>query len=197
MSGRWVHSHVIETSPDICFEYILFVQKYPDIFRVNLSVQDKLFHELTKFVAPMPLHIMTFIFSCLEQLNGWPCHSVRVTHSVTQDFTSWHTKSDRRDLWSSTHLIRVTRRHYLRQFWQFRFFDNSNILTIFEKLNIWTISDIFGNVWKIWFWRFGNPNERQRRNGITGAPFLYVSRQLPTFIKLTIQDWDRLCLMLT
>ena len=70
MSGRWVHSHAIETSPDICFEYILFVQKYPDIFRVNLSVQDKLFHELTKFVAPMPLHIMTFIFSCLEQLNG-------------------------------------------------------------------------------------------------------------------------------
>ena len=46
-----------------------------------------------------------FIFSCLEQLNRWPCHSL--THSLTEDFTNWHTKSDPRDLWALRHLIRV------------------------------------------------------------------------------------------
>ena len=55
------------------------------------------------------------LFSCPEQLNRWPCHSL--THSLTQSqyFYFWHTKNDPRDLWPLRHLIRVMRGHELTE----------------------------------------------------------------------------------
>ena len=51
------------------------------------------------------------IFSCPEQLNRWPCHSLTDSLTHSQYFYFWHTKSDPRDLWPLRHLIRVMRRH--------------------------------------------------------------------------------------
>ena len=55
--------------------------------------------------------LFSYVFSCPEQLNRWPCHSL--THS--QYFYFWHTKNDPRDLWPLRHLIRVMRRHELTE----------------------------------------------------------------------------------
>ena len=51
------------------------------------------------------------LFSCPEQLNRWPCHSL--TQSLTKDFTNWHTKNNLIDFRHFRHLIRVMRGHDL------------------------------------------------------------------------------------
>ena len=63
---------------------------------------------LTTYCYSQPVGQLV-IFSCPEQLNRWPCHSL--TNSGY--FTNWHTKSDPRDLWLLRHLIRVMRKHDL------------------------------------------------------------------------------------
>ena len=58
------------------------------------------------------------VFSCPQQLNRWPCHSL--SHSLSQSLLLLTLQSDPRDLWPLRHLIRVMRKH-----------DLTNILTIF------------------------------------------------------------------
>ena len=56
------------------------------------------------------------LFSCPEQLNRWPCHSL--TDSLSQSLTHFyfcHTKSNPRALLPLRHLIRVMRRHDLTE----------------------------------------------------------------------------------
>ena len=53
------------------------------------------------------------VFSCPEQLNRWPCHSLTNSLTNSQDFTNWHTKSNLIDFRHFRHLIRVMRRHDL------------------------------------------------------------------------------------
>ena len=60
-------------------------------------------------------HIYIYIysfFSCPEQLNRWPCHSV--CHSLTV-LLLLTLQSDPRDLWPLRHLFRVKRRHALTE----------------------------------------------------------------------------------
>ena len=49
------------------------------------------------------------LFSCPEQLNRWPCHSL--THWVTHWLLLLTLQSDPRDLRPLRHLIRVMKRH--------------------------------------------------------------------------------------
>ena len=88
------------------------------------------------------------LFSCPQQLNRWPCHSL--THWLTQDFTTWHSKSDPGGLWPLRHLIRVMKKHDLTNIFTFvDNFDNFTMLTIFDSLiffyNFW---QCFDNSWQ-------------------------------------------------
>ena len=56
------------------------------------------------------LRLSISLFSCPEQLNRWPCHSL--THSV-RDLLKTQQQNDPRDLWSLRNLIRVIRTHDL------------------------------------------------------------------------------------
>ena len=49
------------------------------------------------------LQFQCIFFSCPQQLNRWPCHSL--SHSLTKDFTNWHYRvtletCDLWDIWS-------------------------------------------------------------------------------------------------
>ena len=54
--------------------------------------------------SPLPIcKVFIALFSCPEQLNRWPCHSL--THWLTEDFTTWQKKAtletcDLWDIWS-------------------------------------------------------------------------------------------------
>ena len=74
-------------------------------WQLNSSVsQEK--RKANKWINKHFVKILFLIFSCPEQLNRWPCHSL--THSLTNSryFTDWHTKSNPRSLWPLRHLIR-------------------------------------------------------------------------------------------
>ena len=83
-----------------------------------------LLHCLVLGRVPKKWKSMVFfgIFSCPQQLNRWPCHTL--PQSLTH-FYFWHYRAT---LWPLRHLIRVIRRHDLTNilrltiFWQF--FDN-------------------------------------------------------------------------
>ena len=94
--------------------------------------------------------VQSYIFSCPEQLNRWPCHSL--THSLTQSVTDWgyfyfwDTKSDPRDLWPLIHLIRVMRDHDLTTKIQWQWQRQSQRLVTFETLiTILTVENL--NSW--------------------------------------------------
>ena len=60
--------------------------------------------------------VFSFLFSCPEQLNRWPCHWL--THSVTQSLRVLlllTLQTDPRDLRPLRHLIRVMKRHDLTE----------------------------------------------------------------------------------
>ena len=79
------------------------------------------------FHVPIEKITLDLFFSCPEQLNRWPCHSL--THSVT-NFYFCHTKSNPRDLLPLRHLIRVMRRHDLSE----KDLPNSEILKDSQKI---------------------------------------------------------------
>ena len=89
------------------------------------------------------------VFSCPQQLNRWPCHSL--THWLThwlRVLLLLTLQSDPRDLWPLRHLIRMIRKHDLTNimtililFWQFWFsFENVNFF--------WKFLTIFNNFWQ-------------------------------------------------
>ena len=70
---------------------------------------------LSLYCHTLFVSFVNLVFSCPEQLNRWPCHSLSQSVSHSQHFNFWHAKSDPRDLWPLRHLIRLMRRHYLTQ----------------------------------------------------------------------------------
>ena len=84
-------------------------------------------------------------FSCPEQLNRWPCHSLThwltdwLTDWLTKDFTNCDTKNDPIDFRLPRYLIRVMRRHVLT--YKKTETKTHTTKTPFENLRFWEPTD--------------------------------------------------------
>ena len=99
-----------------------------------------------------PSRTIFLVFSCPQQLNRWPCHSLTDSLSHWGYFYFWHYRvTPPRDLWPLRHLIRVMRKHDLTNMLKIlTFFDNFQ-----QFLTILTIFNFFGNFDIFWqFWPF-------------------------------------------
>ena len=97
-------------------DWKFFSEPYSMINLLNLNIY-KIFHFCPHMIFDQILNGTPIFFSCPEQLNRWPCHSLTesLSHSLSQYFYFWHTQSDTRELWPLKHPIRELRRHDLTE----------------------------------------------------------------------------------
>ena len=81
--------------------------------------------------------------------------ALSLTHSLTEDFYFWHSKSDPIDLWPLRHLIRLIKKHNLTNIFNlFEIFEILTILTFFENQlivdNLKSLTD-FDNFLQCWY----------------------------------------------
>ena len=122
----------------------------------------------------LDLEIQIYVFSCPEQLNRWPCHSV--THSnFTSDKQRAILKScDLWDIWSECNLWQC------HKFWQFRFFYHFRVLTILTTFDNWTILEKFEKSYNIGIFYISVSF------AISFGQFLTISIVFPMYTILTI-----------